>query len=69
MDISIHRITGITVDEPSLLDVGTYITHITIKSDKEEYTICLFSDNPDALRINGYAAIYADNANRRTTWT
>ena len=54
MNLSIHRVTSITMDEPEALKTGTYVRHITIKSthicDGEiEDVICLFSDTEEPL--------------------
>ena len=53
MNLSIHRVTSITMDEPEALKTGTYVRHITIKSaylDQEiEDVINVFSNTEESL--------------------
>ena len=57
MNISVHRITSISIDDPDQLSPGSWVRHIVIKSTcngiVHDDEICLFADTEEALLIGG----------------
>jgi len=55
MHISLHDIESITIDEPELLEIGTWVRHVEIKTNElggvVTTSMALFAESEDCLEV------------------